>query len=366
MKLSGKAVLTIATLGLGAISALAQPVISAKSGMISRAEGEVFLGDTAIEESQATFPEVKENAVLRTQHGRAEVLLTRGVYMRVGESASFKMLTNRLIDTRLEVLTGSAVVEADEIVKDNNLTILAGEATIAVNKHGLYRFDMSAGTIKVFDGTASVTMNGQTVLVGAGRMLKMEGGQPVIEKFNKEETDALDNWSKRRAEQIARANPSSAKQVYDAGCGQGQYGNGSGRYNTSNWAAVNNTNPTSPCYNPCNNWRYNPWYGIVTYIPCGNNIYSPYGYRYWGPGNVMRAYYVPPPPSRTMPSAGGFGGNNFPSMGNTSGGYSGAMSSSSASSVSSAPAAAASTGTTASSSAGTSSAGHGASGGHGK
>src|SRR5882724_5591383 len=247
MKLSGKAVLTIATLGLGAISALAQPVISAKSGMISRAEGEVFVGDTAIGDSQATFPEVKENAVLRTEHGRAEVLLTRGVYMRIGESASFKMLTNRLIDTRLEVLTGSAIVEADEINKDNNLTILAGEATVSVNKHGLFRFDMNTGSIKVFDGTASVTVNGQTLLVGSGRMLKMEGGQPVIEKFNKEETDALDNWSKRRAEQIARANPSSAKQVYDAGCGP--YGNG--RFNTSNWAAANtnNTNPTSPCYN---------------------------------------------------------------------------------------------------------------------
>jgi hypothetical protein len=367
MKHIGKAVLTIATLALGVVSALAQPVISAKAGVIARAEGEVFIGDTAVEDSQATFPEVKENAVLRTQRGRAEILLTRGVYMRVGESASFKMLTNRLIDTRLEVLTGSALVEADEINKDNNLTILAGEATVSVNKHGLYRFDMATPSIKVFDGTASVTVNGQTLLVGAGRMLKMEGGQPVIEKFNKEDTDALDNWSKRRAEQIARANPSSAKQVYDAGCGP--YGNGTsgnGRYGTSNWAAANTTNPTSPCYNPCNTWRYNPWYGIVTYIPCGTNIYSPYGYRYWAPGNVMRAYYVPPPPSHTMPNSGGFGGNNFPSMGNTGAGYSGTMSSSTTSSVSSAPAAAASTGTSASSSAGTSSAGHGASGGHGK
>ena len=137
MKLSGKAVLTVASLALGAVSALAQPVISAKSGVISRAEGEVFVGDTAIADSQTNFPEVKENAVLRTGQGRAEVLLTRGVYMRVGESASFKMLTTRLIDTRLEVLTGAAVVEADEIVKDNNLTILAGEATVSVIKHGL-------------------------------------------------------------------------------------------------------------------------------------------------------------------------------------------------------------------------------------
>lgn len=371
MKLSGKAILPIAILTLGAAAALAQPVISAKSGMVSKAEGEVFIGDKEVAESQTNFPEVKENTVLRTGQGRAEILLTSGVAMRIGESASFKMLTNRLIDTRLEILTGSALIEATEIVKDNNLTVLAGEATVGIVKHGLYRFDMANNAIKVFDGTASVTVNGETMLVGQGRMLRMEGGQPVIEKFSKDDVDALDNWSRRRAEQVARANASSAKQVYDAGCGNygnGTYGNGpygNGRYGTSNWAAVNTTNPSSPCYNPCGGWRYNPWYGVITYIPCGANIYSPYGYRYWAPGNVMRAFYQPPRLSPTMPGGGYNGGNNFPGMANTSGGYSGAMSSSSPS-VSSAPAAAASTGTTSSSSAGSSSAGHGASGGHGK
>jgi hypothetical protein len=361
MKLTGKAVLTFGCMAFGAVAALAQPVISAKSGLVSRAEGEVFLGDKAVEESQTNFPEVKENSILRTGQGRAEVLLTRGVYMRIGESASFKMLTNRLIDTRLEVLSGSAVVEATEIVKDNNLTILAGDVTVGVTKHGLYRFDVDAKTFRVFDGSASVTVNGETLLVGAGRMLKMENGQPVIDKFNKDEMDALDNWSKRRAEQIARANPSSARQLYDAGCTGYNNGRPLGR---TNWAAANYPQG-SPCYDPCGGWRYNPWYGIVTYIPCGTNIYSPYGYRYWAPVNVMRAYYVPPPPSTSMPAGGFGGGNNFPGMGATSGGYSGTMSSASSSGMHSAPAAAASTGTSAGSSAGTSSAGHGA-GGHGK
>jgi len=30
------------------------------------------------------------------------------------------------------------------------------------------------------------------------------------------------------------------------------------------WAAANNTNPSSPCYEPCGSWRYNSWYGLVT------------------------------------------------------------------------------------------------------
>ncbi|MDE3164293.1 MAG: FecR domain-containing protein [Acidobacteriota bacterium] len=356
MKLGARTLLTVAALTAGAAAGLAQPVISARSGMISKAEGDVFLGDKAIEESQASFPEVKENQVLSTKQGRAEVLLTRGVYMRIGENSAIKMFTNRLIDTRLEILSGSAVVEAADIVKDNNLTILAGDATVAVVKHGLYRFDMADKSIKVYDGTASVALNGQTTLVGQGRLLRVENGQPVIEKFNKDDTDALDNWSRRRAEQVARANPSSAKQIYDSGCGGWQFG-------SSLAGQVGAYDPYGPC--TCGGWQFNPWYGLVTYVPCGAAIYSPYGFRYWGPMNVMQAFYLPPQyPSNY--GGGGGGGNYFPSAGATAGGYAGAMSSSSSMGVSSSSAASATTGTTSSSSAGSSSAGHGSSGGHGK
>ena len=34
--------------------------------------------------------------------------------LRMGDNASLKMLTNRLIDTRLELLSGSHIVEAAE------------------------------------------------------------------------------------------------------------------------------------------------------------------------------------------------------------------------------------------------------------
>src|SRR5262249_52585036 len=82
-------------------------------------------------------------------------------------------------------------------------------ATVSVNKHGLYRFDIAAGTIKVFDGNASVEIGGKTVLVGSGRLLKVEGGEPGIEKFNKDEMVALDTWCKRRGQEMERDKPSS-------------------------------------------------------------------------------------------------------------------------------------------------------------
>ena len=95
-----------------AVPLLAQPVIGAKSGIVNYIEGKVFLADKVLELQPAQFPEVKENTGMRTEEGRAEILLTPGVVLRIGENSSFKMITNRLIDTRLELLSGSAVVDA--------------------------------------------------------------------------------------------------------------------------------------------------------------------------------------------------------------------------------------------------------------
>jgi hypothetical protein len=359
MKPVWRALLSVAVLTLGAIPALAQPIISAKSGVVSYVMGKVTVDEKVVEPSETKLTEIKENAVLRTEEGRAEVLLTLGTILRSGENASFKMLTNRLIDTRLELLSGSHIVEVAEVQKDNNLTIAAKDATVTINKKGLYRFDVDQSQIKVYEGVLGVQLNGQNVLVGTGKMVGMSGTSASVAKFDKEDTDALDHWAKHRAERIAMANASSAKQVHDYGCASNSFTAGS-------FAAATNPSLNSPCSNPCASWRYNPWYGLITYIPCGNNIYSPYGYRYWSPYNVMRAYYVPPAPVYNRGGGGGFGGGNagYSGMSQTSAGYSGAMSTSSAG-VSS-PSAGAMSGSTGSASAGASSGGHGAAGGHGR
>ena len=169
-------------LALGAIPALAQPVISAKSGLISYVEGAVYLSDQLVEPSPTHFSDVKENAVVRAAEGRAEVLLTPGVVLRLGENSSFKMITNRLIDTRLELLTGSAVVEADEIAKDTNVTVVCKDGTVSLGKKGLYRFDTAPARFKVFEGQASAQVAGQNVDVASGKMLGLGGTIASVEK----------------------------------------------------------------------------------------------------------------------------------------------------------------------------------------
>jgi hypothetical protein len=345
-------------LALSAIPAAAQPVISAKSGTISYVMGKVTVAGKEVQTSETKLPEVGENAVLATEDGRAETVLTLGAFLRTGDHASFKMLATRLIDTRLELLTGSHILEATDMQKDNNLTIAAKTATVVVSKRGIYRFDLDQSRIKVFEGVLGVEINGQNLLLGAGKMLDLASATPSVEKFDKETVDALDHWARLRAEQTAMANASSAKQMHDAGCDPATGSPiGSGPVITNFAAANSNGNPCAAACQP--GWRYNPWFGTVTYVPCNGNIYSPYGFRYWNPENVMQAYYVPP----VFHNGGNNGGagTGYSAVPQTTTGYSGAMSTGTTS-VSSAV----SSGMSGTSAGGGASGGHGSAGGHGK
>jgi len=158
MRPASRLALGVLALAAASIAALAQSaVISARSGLIHYVEGQVYLGSQLVETKFGVFPEVKENQQLKTEEGRAEVLLTPGIFLRIGENSSFRMITNRLIDTRLEFLSGSAIVEAEDIGKDNSVTVVYGDAAVHPLKKGLYRFDASLGELRVYDGLAEVT-----------------------------------------------------------------------------------------------------------------------------------------------------------------------------------------------------------------
>src|ERR1700683_1079843 len=66
----------------GASCAWGQSVISAQSGMIHYVEGKVLLEGQPVDPKFGEFPAVKNNQVLETTEGRAEILLTPGVFLR--------------------------------------------------------------------------------------------------------------------------------------------------------------------------------------------------------------------------------------------------------------------------------------------
>ncbi len=286
-----------------ALPAFGQQVISAQSGLVHYTEGDVFLADKVIEAKASEFPQMKEGEQLRTELGRAEVLLTPGVFLRAAENTSFKMLSTRLTAARLDFLAGSMVIEAAQFESGQSVAVLHKDSVINLTKGGLFRFNSAPGELRVFEGSAVVEVGGQKVAVSKGRMLPLNGTFATA-KFDREQTDALDNWGARRAEYLAMANVYAARSIRDSG---------------SSWTS--------------SGWRWNPYFGMMTYIPMGGIYTSPYGYSFWSPATVISAYQCPPilyDGSRVGPgymgaSSGGVqtGGGTIPAGGGTAGGTSG-------------------------------------------
>src|SRR3954462_1876934 len=98
-----------AILAIGLPGAWAQSVISAHSGVIHYVEGDVSVDGAPVHTKFAEFQDVKAGQLLATAEGRAEILLTPGVFLRMAENSSVRMVSNALADTRLEVVSGSAL-----------------------------------------------------------------------------------------------------------------------------------------------------------------------------------------------------------------------------------------------------------------
>jgi len=258
---------TIAILAIAIVPASAQPIISAKSGVIASVEGKVLLDNAELQESVTHFPEMKEGSVLRTEDGRVELMLPPGFMLRMSENGALKMLANRLIDTRVEMQAGSAVVEVDQTKPDFNVAIALKDGVVTLSKVGVFRFDAEPARLKVFHGTATVDIGGQSVMVGSGRMLALAGASASTEKFDVSQTDALDNWSARRADAMAMANLSGAK------------------YSNDSYASTA----------PGNTWIYNPYYGMYTYMPMMGTMCNPfYGLCFYSPLTAYNAFYWGP------------------------------------------------------------------------
>jgi hypothetical protein len=61
------------------------------------------------------LPTLKDGQLLRTNNGRAEILLGPGVFVRLGPHAALRMVNSRLEDTQIEIEQGAALVEVVEI-----------------------------------------------------------------------------------------------------------------------------------------------------------------------------------------------------------------------------------------------------------
>ncbi len=280
--LTGRQFLTSAALlAVSAAVCSAQSIAPAHSGTVHYFEGDVSVDGTKLVSQVARFTSLKEQSVLQTGLGRAEILLTPGVLLRVGENSSVKMLDNRLLSTRIEFLSGSAMLESDDnssMVKDPAVTIVYKDFSAQPMRTGLFEIRSEPEQLRVFKGEAKVFAAGSSMNVKDGNQVELSTTL-ATSKFDTKEGDELYLWSRDRSAYLSAGNMASARTLASNGFansnGQG-YGAG---WNPGMWRGFSG------------GWYYNSYLGMYSYLPFAGTIYSPFGFGFYNPLTIADVYY---------------------------------------------------------------------------
>lgn len=256
--------------------------ISARPGVVNYIEGNASVNGRPVSATKLRSTFLNANDTLSTDIGKAEVLLTPGVFLRIGDNSRIRMVSPSLTDIQVQLERGEAMIEVDDLVKDNHVTMLAPGGSVAIQKTGLYRFTTDpAPTASVIDGKAEVLVGDRKVEIGKGREVVLTANLKP-EKFDRKREDDLYAWSNVRSEYNAAASYQSARNVTI-----NNYG-GWGGLGFGGW------------YGP--GWFWNSGFNTWAWLPMDGAFYSPFGYGFYGPG------VLPYAPVIVAPLYGGGGG----------------------------------------------------------
>jgi FecR protein len=258
----------IAMLGMPAMGADTSAK-SAVPGTLNYVEGQASIGSQSLDSKSIGSAELEENQRLTTESGKAEILLTPGVFLRVGNDSTVNMISSSLTDTKVAVDRGHAIVEVDEIHPENDIQVTADGATTKLLKTGLYDFDLRQGQMRVFDGKASVLEGDRHTTVKGGHDVPLQNSSAKLksQKFDKKayEEGDLYRWSSLRSAYLAEANVNAAGTYVDDGWGP---------WGPGWWGA---------------GWYWDPWFDAFTFIPGDGIFYSPFGWGFYSPWWVYQA-----------------------------------------------------------------------------
>jgi FecR protein len=247
--------LSLATLLAPALM-LGQSANPAGPGTLNYVEGQVSINGQAVNWLSVGSSQLKEGQVVETGDGKAEVLLTPGVFLRLSDNSVVRMISPDLANTEVELVKGRADVEVDQLFKQNDLRVQIKGNETRLLKTGLYAFDSEGGTVQVFDGRAAVSPvddQQKPVVVKKGHELAMNGDEEKSKGFDKKTSeDALYNWSSLRAQYLGEAN------VHLASAYEGSPGLAPG-------------------------WFWNAGLYGYTWLPGDGAFFDPFGYGFYSP-----------------------------------------------------------------------------------
>jgi hypothetical protein len=256
-------------------------VISAKAGGVNYTEGKVAVNRKNGKSGYLIKGDSLEigDKVSTGADGKAEILLNPGSFVRLAENTEFEFITTSLEDLKIKLTRGSAMFEVFA-ANEFRVAVSAPKTDFYLVKSGVYRIDVpndAAAVIDVWKGSAQVG-DGATAALKSGQRATVSGGEVAVAKFDRDEKDSLEQWSKDRSKQLAKINASLDRRTL----------------RTSLLSSFRSWN----MYDSFGLWVYNPFSGSYCFLPFGYGWRSPYGF-----GFGRDIWSVPLPPVITSAPA---------------------------------------------------------------
>jgi len=279
----------LAVFALAVVPGLPQSVISTHSGLVYFFDGAVSIGDQPLHQRFGRFPEIGEGSDLRTANGRAEVLLTPGVFLRIAPNSGVRMISTSFSDTRVELLGGSAILEANESAANSAVTLIHRNWRVQLPHEGVYRIDSEPPQVSVYRGEAMVSAEEDPhgVPVQAGQTLPL-AAVLVPDPSRVAVGDEFKSWAMSRSQAITSDNATAAGIIDDPSKIEDSVGTYSGFGPYAGLGA--STGLDASGLGAVGGLSYFPLTGIP-----GVAVTNPYGLSFWSPfQSTLSSIYFPP------------------------------------------------------------------------
>ena len=212
------------TIAITALAALFAPALfalntqnapmsnSAAPGALNYVEGSARLDGQPVTQTQVGSPAatLQPGQVLSTADSRAEMLLTPGVYLRLGHNSAVRMISPDLTNTAVAVERGHVDVEVDQLFPQNQIHILLDRVPVQLVKTGIYEFNANRDTVLVFDGMAvAMRPNEKWIKVKDHHALDVADlatAKPTSFNADAQEQSGLYRWSSLRSDYLSEDN----------------------------------------------------------------------------------------------------------------------------------------------------------------
>jgi hypothetical protein len=240
-------------------------VISAKAGGVNFVEGKVSVARKKGKSGYLLKGDGIEinDKVSTGANGKAEILLNPGSYLRLAENSTFEFVSTELDNLQIKLNSGSAIFEvfADD---EFRVAIDTPKTNFYLIQSGVYRIDIlpdGSEKIEVWKGRAQIGQAENNIIKG-GKLAVISNGGQQIGKFDRDDKDNFEVWSKERAKELAKINSKLEKQNVKTSL--------INSFNRRGWNL----------YDSFGVWVYNGSFGSYCFLPFGYGWRSPYGFGF--------------------------------------------------------------------------------------